>query len=726
MHRVSSSLADRGPQPPDALADWCELTLTARCNQRCFFCYEDGRDIARDPPIEEVRRLLARAAERASKVVLCGKEVLLRPDVLDIVAHAHSLGLRVVVFTNGQALARRDLVADLARAGCSSLAISFHFPDPETFARATRTAAKGFHRALEGMRRVREHNLARPDLAMHVSTETDMFALNLGRLAEMRDTLRAALDGTGWIMRIGCLVPSPLQDIGLEHALEPIAARRAELERLLRTHPDALPLELVKVPLCMVPAGEEHRCLDVRYVREGTLLTSNHELAGLVTTDTHSTTAQRDLALRMRSHPYRWLCRPCPLAPLCRFDRVDWQQPFFHPTAEHRPEPRTGESAETLVRGLERLPASASALGALRAALASAPYPEERLLSALAGAAPGDPVLVGAYARHEPLLVVTLDRTGVRIELHIASVRRRGDRQRLGAIVSCFHVVASAPSGATPQDVRACLEALARAGVPGPEHWAGEPWFDEGIGRLLSLAWSTFARRIWPGTGGLGRWRTDAVELAPSGELCIELEHPTAARATLVCRLEGTGASPSPERLEAELRLVPTLAGPQAPWAEVLHLLATVGALVRAEPVPTPPLPEHAVRRGLAFVRLGPQGWRPQACEMPAGEIRFAIASATGEPETVFAVRPSSPTGPPGRRVGGLCVLARGTASGEIASRFERALATTARALRSVPPCPASVADWREGVSRVLARTGWDARTAWRAEWAPDPSDCGD
>lgn len=105
------------------------LNLTRRCNLKCAHCYLDAGTLGRGDPDElataEVCALLNEIAalSQETMVVLTGGEPLLRPDIMDIAAHASGLGLMVVMGTNGVLLTGRR-VAALSQAGVSAVGIS--------------------------------------------------------------------------------------------------------------------------------------------------------------------------------------------------------------------------------------------------------------------------------------------------------------------------------------------------------------------------------------------------------------------------------------------------------------------------------------------------------------------------------------------------------------------------------------------------------------------------
>jgi len=112
------------------------LNLTRRCNLKCAHCYLDAGTLNCGDPEElataEVCALLNEIAALSEEtmVVLTGGEPLLRPDIMEIAAHASGLGLMVVMGTNG-VLLNDKRVAALQKAGVSAAGISVDSLDAE-------------------------------------------------------------------------------------------------------------------------------------------------------------------------------------------------------------------------------------------------------------------------------------------------------------------------------------------------------------------------------------------------------------------------------------------------------------------------------------------------------------------------------------------------------------------------------------------------------------------
>ena len=100
--------------------------ITRRCNLRCVHCYANAMD--KDFPgelttAEGLRLLDDLAAFGVPAVILTGGEPLCRPDIFELAAHAHDLGLRLTLSTNGTlidfAMAERIHAVGFAYVGIS-------------------------------------------------------------------------------------------------------------------------------------------------------------------------------------------------------------------------------------------------------------------------------------------------------------------------------------------------------------------------------------------------------------------------------------------------------------------------------------------------------------------------------------------------------------------------------------------------------------------------------
>ncbi len=100
--------------------------LTTRCNLRCKHCYIDASQaMPGELSTGEALRVLDEIAEVNHEIILIltGGEPLLRPDLEELVARASSLGMMVVLGTNGTTLTA-DRACALAERGLSGVGIS--------------------------------------------------------------------------------------------------------------------------------------------------------------------------------------------------------------------------------------------------------------------------------------------------------------------------------------------------------------------------------------------------------------------------------------------------------------------------------------------------------------------------------------------------------------------------------------------------------------------------
>src|SRR5689334_21070574 len=96
------------------------ISTTLTCNEACEHCWVSaGPRRSHDITEEEVRSVLEQAVRLgAEHVKFTGGEPLARRDLPALVAHAHGLGLRVSIETNGLLL-REKLLRTLDRRGAS-------------------------------------------------------------------------------------------------------------------------------------------------------------------------------------------------------------------------------------------------------------------------------------------------------------------------------------------------------------------------------------------------------------------------------------------------------------------------------------------------------------------------------------------------------------------------------------------------------------------------------
>ena len=112
------------------------VNLTRRCNLKCEHCYLDAgakdESITEELSTSELCNLFSEIAEKAegTLIVLTGGEPLLRHDIGELVSEGNSLGLRMVLGTNGLGLSV-TIAKELKASGLQGVGISLDNLYPE-------------------------------------------------------------------------------------------------------------------------------------------------------------------------------------------------------------------------------------------------------------------------------------------------------------------------------------------------------------------------------------------------------------------------------------------------------------------------------------------------------------------------------------------------------------------------------------------------------------------
>ncbi|MHC5212097.1 MAG: radical SAM protein [Planctomycetota bacterium] len=182
-----------------------EVAVTYRCNLSCSFCYagcncttnpvDSEREMTRAEIEGVLERLLHEA--RVPSVSFTGGEATLRPDLPDLVAHAHGLGMRVNLITNGQRVTAA-LAGELAAAGLDSAQVSLEGVSADVHERVTRGPGS-FVRTLAAVGHLAE-------AGVHVHTNTTINRDNLHECTAMPGFVRDELGRDRFSMNL--LVPT--------------------------------------------------------------------------------------------------------------------------------------------------------------------------------------------------------------------------------------------------------------------------------------------------------------------------------------------------------------------------------------------------------------------------------------------------------------------------------------------------------------------------------------
>ncbi|MEO3945669.1 radical SAM protein [Gorillibacterium sp. CAU 1737] len=135
--------------------------VTKACNLSCKHCYRSsGPGVSTDGELStaEGKELLAGIREAGFRlVILSGGEPLLRPDLLTLIEHASSLGLRTAIGSNGTLLTHR-MARKLKEAGLAGAAISLDSHNA-SFHNEFRQQEDAWQLAIEGIRHAQEAGL---------------------------------------------------------------------------------------------------------------------------------------------------------------------------------------------------------------------------------------------------------------------------------------------------------------------------------------------------------------------------------------------------------------------------------------------------------------------------------------------------------------------------------------------------------------------------------------
>lgn len=129
--------------------------VTNACNMFCDHCYrEAGCKAEEELSTEEAKTLLEQIARAGFKIMIfSGGEPLIRPDILELVSYATSLGLRSVFGTNGT-LITLEMAQKLKAAGAMGMGISLDSMDKKKH-NEFRKFDGAWEGAVQGMRNCR-------------------------------------------------------------------------------------------------------------------------------------------------------------------------------------------------------------------------------------------------------------------------------------------------------------------------------------------------------------------------------------------------------------------------------------------------------------------------------------------------------------------------------------------------------------------------------------------
>lgn len=152
---VQISAQVRRPLSPPISAT---LNITRRCNSRCCYCLSWQIHDAPEPSLAEIKGVLNSLAHIGlQRVAFSGGEPLVRRDLEEMVAYAHSRGLWVNVLSNGL-LATEKRVTALVEAGMDYLTLSIDSANPEVYRSLRGVPFEAFEERLSDCMRVRDRS----------------------------------------------------------------------------------------------------------------------------------------------------------------------------------------------------------------------------------------------------------------------------------------------------------------------------------------------------------------------------------------------------------------------------------------------------------------------------------------------------------------------------------------------------------------------------------------
>jgi cyclic pyranopterin phosphate synthase len=174
------------------------ISITNRCNIRCFYCHHDGiipQEYEMTP--EEIEKI-ARVAKNIGikKIRLSGGEPLIREDIIDIISRISALKFKdVALTTNGTLLEK--YAQSLKDAGLNRVNVSFDTLNPETYLFITKSSyidqvKKGIKEAaLVGLYPVKVNMVVMRDLNHQEIWDMFEFCKENGAVLQLIELLKA-------------------------------------------------------------------------------------------------------------------------------------------------------------------------------------------------------------------------------------------------------------------------------------------------------------------------------------------------------------------------------------------------------------------------------------------------------------------------------------------------------------------------------------------------------
>jgi radical SAM protein with 4Fe4S-binding SPASM domain len=133
------------------------LDVTYRCNERCIHCYLDHEDHG-EMTTAEIKGVLDQLAEAGTfHLTISGGEIMLRPDLFEIVRYARSLLFAVKLKTNGILIGEKA-AERIKKLGVQDVQISIYSHRPEVHDLITKVPGS-LHKSIEAIRFLKAQGL---------------------------------------------------------------------------------------------------------------------------------------------------------------------------------------------------------------------------------------------------------------------------------------------------------------------------------------------------------------------------------------------------------------------------------------------------------------------------------------------------------------------------------------------------------------------------------------
>ena len=152
--------------PPPSYVIW---DCTRRCNLNCFHCGAVKEKYTRELTTEQIKNILAQLADlKTDMFAVTGGEPLLRKDLSEVLSHAHQLGLKTGIATNGF-LVDRAAAGWMKEAQVQSVQVSLD--GPEGTHNRIRGNSQSFGRAVQAIELLTRFKIPLVSVATTVTTE---------------------------------------------------------------------------------------------------------------------------------------------------------------------------------------------------------------------------------------------------------------------------------------------------------------------------------------------------------------------------------------------------------------------------------------------------------------------------------------------------------------------------------------------------------------------------